>query len=56
MIICIQRFVSSVLNSSDQMRAPLAACGDDGADDYDGKELPESYSDVFDDGFSNNPS
>ena len=29
--------------------------GDDGADDYEGKELPESYSDVFDDGFSNNP-
>jgi len=30
------------------------AHGDDGADDYEGKELPESYSDVFDDGFSNN--
>jgi multimeric flavodoxin WrbA len=29
--------------------------GDEGADDYEGKELPESYSDVFDDGFSNNP-
>jgi len=29
--------------------------GDDGADDYEGKELPESYSDVLDDGFSNNP-
>lgn len=28
--------------------------GDDGADDYEGKELPESY-DVMDDGFSNNP-
>lgn len=29
--------------------------GDDGADDYIGKELPQSYSDVLDDGFSNNP-
>ncbi len=29
--------------------------GDDGADDYEGKELPDSYNDVFDDGFSNNP-
>lgn len=31
------------------------AHGDDGADDYDGKELPDSYSDVLDDGFGNNP-
>ena len=30
------------------------AHGDAGADDYEGKELPESYSDVFDDGYSNN--
>jgi multimeric flavodoxin WrbA len=29
--------------------------GDDGADDYEGKELPDSYSDVFDDGFGKNP-
>ena len=29
--------------------------GDDGADDYEGKELPESYQDVFDDGFGKNP-
>lgn len=29
--------------------------GDDGANDYSGKELPDSYSDVLDDGFSNNP-
>jgi multimeric flavodoxin WrbA len=29
--------------------------GDDGADDYLGKELPPSYSDVLDDGFGNNP-
>lgn len=29
--------------------------GDDGADDYENKELPESYQDVFDDGFSKNP-
>jgi len=29
--------------------------GDDGADDYSGKELPQSYSDVLDDGFLNNP-
>jgi multimeric flavodoxin WrbA len=29
--------------------------GDDGADDYDGKELPDSYQDVLDDGFSGNP-
>ena len=29
--------------------------GDDGADDYEGKELPDSYSDVLDDGFSGNP-
>jgi multimeric flavodoxin WrbA len=28
--------------------------GDDGANDYSGKELPESY-DVLDDGFGNNP-
>lgn len=35
--------------------AGFYAHGDDGADDYEGKELPESYSDVFDDGFSNNP-
>lgn len=31
------------------------AHGDDGADDYEGKELPDSYSDVLDDGFGNNP-
>lgn len=35
--------------------AAFYAHGDDGADDYDGKELPESYQDVLDDGFSNNP-
>ena len=29
--------------------------GDDGADDYDDKQFPESYSDVLDDGFSKNP-
>lgn len=28
--------------------------GDDGADDYEGKEFPESYQDVLDDGFSKN--
>jgi multimeric flavodoxin WrbA len=31
------------------------AHGDDGADDYEGKELPESYSDVLMDGFSLDP-
>jgi multimeric flavodoxin WrbA len=31
------------------------AHGDDGADDYEGKDLPDSYSDVIDDGFSLNP-
>ena len=30
------------------------AQGDDGANDYNGKELPPSYSDVLDDGFTNN--
>lgn len=30
------------------------AQGDDGANDYNGKELPLSYSDVLDDGFTNN--
>jgi len=29
--------------------------GDDGANDYSDRDLPDSYSDVFDDGFSNNP-
>jgi multimeric flavodoxin WrbA len=29
--------------------------GDNGADDYDGKELPLSYQDVLDDGFGHNP-
>lgn len=29
--------------------------GDDGADDYEGKEFPESYQDVLDDGFGKNP-
>jgi len=29
--------------------------GDNGADDYEGKELPDSYGDVLDDGFGNNP-
>lgn len=29
--------------------------GDDGSDDYEGKELPDSYQDVLDDGFGNNP-
>lgn len=29
--------------------------GDDGANDYSDKEYPDSYSNVFDDGFSNNP-
>jgi multimeric flavodoxin WrbA len=29
--------------------------GDDGADDYEDKQLPQSYSDVLDDGFSKNP-
>jgi len=31
------------------------AHGDDGANDYNDRELPDSYSDVLDDGFSNNP-
>lgn len=31
------------------------AHGDDGADDYEGKELPESYSDVLSDPFSKDP-
>ena len=35
--------------------AAFYAQGDNGADDYEGKELPESYSDVLDDGFGNNP-
>ena len=35
--------------------AAFYAHGDNGADDYDGKELPDSYSDVLDDGFGNNP-
>jgi multimeric flavodoxin WrbA len=35
--------------------AAFYAHGDNGADDYEGKELPDSYSDVFDDGFGNNP-
>lgn len=35
--------------------AAFYAHGDDGADDYEGKELPESYSDVLDDGFGGNP-
>ncbi len=29
--------------------------GDNGADDYEGRDLPDSYSDVLDDGFQNNP-
>lgn len=29
--------------------------GDDGANDYQNNDLPDSYSDVLDDGFSNNP-
>lgn len=35
--------------------AGFYAHGDNGGDDYEGKELPDSYSDVFDDGFSKNP-
>jgi len=35
--------------------AAFYAQGDNGADDYEGKELPESYSDVLDDGFGRNP-
>lgn len=35
--------------------AAFYAHGDNGADDYDGKELPDSYQDVLDDGFGNNP-
>jgi hypothetical protein len=35
--------------------AAFYAHGDDGADDYEGKELPLSYQDVLDDGFGNNP-
>ena len=35
--------------------AAFYAQGDNGADDYKGKELPESYSDVLDDGFGGNP-
>ncbi len=31
------------------------AHGDDGADDYEGRELPKSYSDVISDGFSLDP-
>jgi multimeric flavodoxin WrbA len=34
--------------------AGFYAHGDDGADDYEDKQLPESYSDVLDDGFSHN--
>lgn len=35
--------------------AAFYAHGDDGADDYEGKEMPDSYADVFDDGFGKNP-
>lgn len=35
--------------------AGFYAHGDDGANDYEGKELPDSYSDVLDDGFGSNP-
>jgi len=42
-------------NHLDGKVAAFYAHGDDGADDYEGKKLPDSYGDVLDDGFGGNP-
>jgi multimeric flavodoxin WrbA len=49
------KFDNMLRNHLEGKVAAFYAHGDDGADDYEGKELPESYGDVLDDGFGNNP-
>jgi multimeric flavodoxin WrbA len=48
------KFNNMLRNHLEGKVAAFYAHGDDGADDYEGKELPKSYSDVLDDGFSYN--
>jgi len=48
------KFDGMLRNHLEGKVAAFYAQGDNGADDYEGKELPESY-DVLDDGFGNNP-
>lgn len=49
------KFDDMLRNHLEGKIAGFYAHGDNGGDDYEGKELPDSYSDVFDDGFSKNP-
>ncbi len=49
------KFDNMLRNHLEGKVAAFYAHGDDGADDYEGKELPPSYQDVLDDGFGNNP-
>lgn len=48
------KFDGMLRNHLEGKVAAFYAQGDNGADDYEGKELPESY-DVLDDGFGSNP-
>jgi len=49
------KFDNMLRNHLEGKVAAFYVHGDDGADDYEGKELPASYQDVLDDGFGNNP-
>lgn len=51
-----KKYSSLLRNHLEGKIAGFYAHGDDGANDYSDRDLPESYSDVLDDGFSNNPS
>lgn len=49
------KFDGMLRNHLEGKVAAFYAQGDNGADDYKGKEFPESYADVLDDGFGSNP-
>jgi multimeric flavodoxin WrbA len=49
------KYDSMLRNHLEGKVAAFYVHGDNGADDYEGKEYPQSYQDVLDDGFGNNP-
>ena len=49
------KYDSMLRNHLEGKVAAFYVHGDNGADDYEGKEDPQSYQDVLDDGFGNNP-
>ena len=49
------KYDSMLRNHLEGKVAAFYVHGDNGADDYEGKEYPQSYQDDLDDGFGNNP-